>query len=112
MTNLEYRTRLIARRGGDRGRGGGGGERGDRDSERGDRDRDRDRLRRGEPDACRRRSSSRRRARISFSLIIRLNASIGSSAPLRQHTRIIVNERDRATVTTAKKWIGVARQKQ
>lgn len=92
----------MARGGGERGRGGGErGERGrererserERERERGERERERERLRRGEPDVCRRRSSSRRRARISFSLIIRLNASSGSSPPLRQDTRIIASDR-------------------
>lgn len=101
-TNLEYRGRVEARlRGrarGDRGERGERGERGDRGErgerwllgERGVRERG-DR----ELDCARRRSSSLRFARISFSRIIRLNASRGSSAALRHnlHFTLCYNHR-------------------
>lgn len=77
----ERRGERGSERGGDRGDRGRGGDRGP-----GERERD--------PDS-RRLSSSRRRARISFSRIIRLNASSGSSDTLRTNKRV---RTDRATV--------------
>lgn len=107
-TNLEYRGRDEARlRGRARGDRGDRGERGER-GERGDRGERWLRGERGvrergdrEPDCARRRSSSLRFARISFSRIIRLNASRGSSAALWHNFLVTLHEPKGIIVTEA-----------